>query len=140
LEKRHSQQPNSAKIIIQSVEIAKSYLIYNPILASEITQLIYTVYEAIVAAETKSVERKATNIEPAVETNRSIHPEFIICLEDGLRFKSLRRHLSAKYGLTPAEYRKRWGLPDNYPMVAPNYAAVRSKIAQQTGFKRKAKR
>lgn len=74
---------------------------------------------------------------PAVSVNKSVGKDWIVCLEDGKKFKSLKRHLSTHYGLTPAEYRTKWGLPPDYPMVAPSYAAVRSKLAKANGLGRK---
>jgi predicted transcriptional regulator len=76
---------------------------------------------------------------PAVNPKRSVHDDHIVCLEDGKRFKSLKRHLSTHYGLTPDEYRAKWGLPADYPMVAPAYAAARSALAKKMGLGRKAK-
>ena len=74
---------------------------------------------------------------PAVNPKRSVHGDFIICLEDGKKFKSLKRHLMSSYGLTPDEYRTKWGLPHDYPMVAPNYSAARSQLAKALGLGRK---
>ena len=79
------------------------------------------------------------NQKPAVAIKKSIQDDYIICLEDGLRFISLKRHLTSKYEMTPEEYRSKWGLPHNYPMVAPDYSAKRSKIAKTVGLGRKAK-
>ena len=77
------------------------------------------------------------SLTPAVNPKKSVHPDYIISLEDGKRFKSLKRHLATHYGLTPDEYRRKWGLPADYPMVAPNYAAARSELAKKIGLGRK---
>lgn len=76
-------------------------------------------------------------LSPAVNPKRSVFPDYIVCLEDGQKFKSLKRHLGVHYGMTPDEYRQKWGLPANYPMVAPNYAATRSQLAKKMGLGRK---
>ena len=81
---------------------------------------------------------KPEDLKPAVPIRKSVTPDYIISLEDGRKFKSLRRHLSSQYGLTPDEYRAKWGLPADYPMVAPNYAAARSALAKTMGLGRKA--
>lgn len=84
-----------------------------------------------------SGEPKQEPAVPAVNPKKSIHPDFIICLEDGKRFKSLKRHLGSAYGMTPDDYRRKWSLPADYPMVSPNYAAARSALAKATGLGRK---
>ena len=76
----------------------------------------------------------ATNAKPAVSIKKSITPDYIICLEDGKKFKSLKRHLRTQYGLSPEQYREKWSLASDYPMVAPNYAAARSRLAKQMGL------
>ncbi|CDX26931.1 Transcriptional regulator, MucR family [Mesorhizobium plurifarium] len=99
---------------------------------------IKTVYAALSEAVGGAIAAaKEEPKAPAVNPKRSVFPEHIICLEDGKKFKSLKRHLSTEYGLTPDEYRAKWGLPANYPMVAPNYAATRSQLAKASGLGRK---
>ncbi|MER9197161.1 MucR family transcriptional regulator [Mesorhizobium australicum] len=80
---------------------------------------------------------KPEALEPAIPIRKSVTPDYIICLDDGKKFKSLKRHLSTDYGLTPDEYRAKWGLPADYPMVAPNYAAARSALVKTMGLGRK---
>ena len=119
-----------------TVEIVGAFVSNNPLPKSELSALIHTVHSAVerLAAEPESapppqIEAKT----PTVSIRRSITPDFLICLDDGKRFKSLRRHL-AGLGLTPAQYRQKWNLPSDYPMVAPNYAAQRSALAKKFGL------
>jgi predicted transcriptional regulator len=125
-----------------AAEIVAAFVSYNPVPKSELPSLIEAVHSAVERLE-KGPESVPPQVEakaPAVPTRRSITPDFLICLEDGKRFKSLRRHL-AGHGLTPAQYRQKWNLPSDYPMTAPNYAAQRSAIAKTLGLgqlKRKA--
>ena len=79
-------------------------------------------------------EPKAEAPKPAISVKRSVTPDYIICLEDGKKFKSLKRHLRTQYGMTPEQYREKWGLPADYPMVAPNYAKARSELAKEMGL------
>lgn len=117
--------------------IVSAYAWGKSIPVSELTTLIGEVHAALKGAG----ERPAAQAEkppeaptPAVPIKRSILPDFIICLEDGKKFKSLKRHLHAQFGMTPEEYRTKWGLPSDYPMVAPNYAAARSALAKTMGL------
>lgn len=98
----------------------------------ELTGLIAVVSRALVKVGTPAPETK--ELVPAVPVGKSMTPDFLICLEDGKRFKMLKSHLRRTYDMTPAEYRRKWSLPSNYPMVAPNYAALRSQIAKGFGF------
>jgi predicted transcriptional regulator len=125
-----------------AAEIVAAFISYNPLPKSELPVLIEAVHSAVERLE-KGLEGAPPRIEakaPAVPIRRSITPDFLICLEDGKRFKTMRRHL-AGLGLTPAQYREKWNLPSDYPMTAPNYAAQRSAIAKTLGLgqlKRKA--
>ena len=125
-----------------AAEIVAAFVSYNPVPKSELPSLIEAVHSAVERLE-KGLERAPPQVEaktPAVPIRRSITPDFLICLDDGKRFKSLRRHLTS-LGLTPAQYRAKWNLPSDYPMTAPNYAAQRSAIAKTLGLgqlKRKA--
>lgn len=84
-------------------------------------------------------QQEAEPLKPAVHVKKSVTPDYIVCLEDGKKFKSLKRHLATSHGLTPDEYRTKWGLPADYPMVAPAYSAARSALAKSTGLGRKTK-
>jgi predicted transcriptional regulator len=101
---------------------------------TDLPSLIAQVHKALLATATGSVEKQVEAQVPAVSIKKSIHPDYIICLEDGKKFKSLKRHLRTKYDLSPEDYRAKWGLPADYPMVAPNYAAARSELAKSMGL------
>ena len=112
-----------------AAEIVAAFIANNPVPKGELPSLIYAVHTAVVRLGT-GPESAQPQIE---EKTKSITPDFLICLDDGKRFKSLRRHLTG-LGLTPEQYREKWNLPFNYPMVAPNYAAQRSALAKQIGL------
>jgi predicted transcriptional regulator len=116
-------------------EIVAAFVSNNPLPKGELPSLILAVHTAIVrlTAGPESVPLQIEVKTPAVPIRRSITPDFLICLDDGKRFKSLRRHLTG-LGLTPEQYREKWNLPSDYPMVAPNYAAQRSALAKQIGL------
>src|SRR5471032_1464560 len=115
--------PSSHGEILRMVtDVIASYLKKNPVSASDLPNVISTVYGAFSAPQNGPVEAVVERPEPAVPIKRSVTPDFIICLEDGKQLKMLKRHLATSYNLTPDEYRARWGLPPDYPMVAPNYA------------------
>lgn len=130
---------NDSKIDILGLtaHIVSAYVENNQVPAAGLPELIASVNSAI-ASLGQPVEPQVEAPQPAVNPKRSIHPDYIICLEDGKKFKSLKRHLSVHFGLTPEEYRAKWGLPLDYPMVAPNYAAARSALARSLGLGRKA--
>ena len=117
------------------IEIVAAFVSNNPLPKGELPSLILAVHTAVVrlAAEPQSVPLQFEVKTPAVPIRRSITPDFLICLDDGKRFKSLRRHLSG-HAMTPEQYREKWNLPSDYPMVAPNYAAQRSALAKQIGL------
>ena len=118
-----------------TAEIVSAYVSYNVVQPGELTGLISAVYAALSAAPKLSQTAITGDLPlPAVPIENSITPDAIICLEDGKSFKSMRRHLQVSYNLTPADYRKRWGLPADYPMVAPNYSATRSVLAKNVGL------
>ncbi|MGO4838799.1 MucR family transcriptional regulator, partial [Rhizobiaceae sp. 2RAB30] len=117
--------------------IVSAYISVNSVPADALVGLITSVHaslKTVVASEETAV---AAPPKPVVSVKSSVKPDFIICLEDGKRFKSLKRHLMVHYGLTPEEYRAKWNLPPSYPMVAPNYAVVRSRLAKSIGLGRK---
>ena len=115
-------------------KIVSAYVSKNSLTPSELPQLIKTVHEALKTPDQVAASRP----EPAVPIKKSVHPDYVICLEDGMKLKMLKRHLRASYDMSPDEYRQRWGLPADYPMVAPKYAAVRSELAKKIGLGRKA--
>src|SRR5690606_27066149 len=116
------------------VEIVSAYVGNNSLPASELPALIQNVSQAINSIQTGEEQKIEAPKEPAVSVKKSILPDYLICLEDGRKFKSLKRHLRTKYGMSPEEYRAKWNLPKDYPMVAPNYARARSELAKQMGL------
>ena len=124
----------AASTIEMTTDVVAAYLSNNPVEASQLADLIRSVHQALTAAANGSAEPAAPQLEPAVPVKRSVNPDYLVCLEDGRKFKSLKRHLRSQYNLTPEEYRTKWGLPKDYPMVAPNYAQARSALAKQMGL------
>ncbi|MEM1146218.1 MAG: MucR family transcriptional regulator [Pseudomonadota bacterium] len=119
-------------IIEFASDIVSAYVSNNPIQSSELPELIREIHSTLRALETSSAAQPTP--EPAVSIKKSITDDFLICLEDGKKFKSLKRHLRSKYGLSPEQYREKWGLPYDYPMVAPSYARKRSALAKEMGL------
>ena len=122
-------------LIELTADIVAAYVSSNSIAADDLTTLIRDVHNALHCSATGSIEPEPPK--PAVPANKSVTADFIICLEDGKKFKSLKRHLRSHYDLTPEDYRRKWGLPPDYPMVAPNYAKARSALAKKMGLGRK---
>ena len=117
-----------------TAQIVSAYVSNNSVPATDIPALINQVHSALTRVLAGQVETPAEPLRPAVSIKRSITPEYIVCLEDGKKFKSLKRHLRTQYNMTPEQYREKWGLPSDYPMVAPNYAIARSQLAKQMGL------
>ena len=115
-------------------KIVSAYVSRNSLPPGELSHLIRTVHEALKRPDQAASSRP----EPAVPIKKSVSPDYVICLEDGKKLKTLKRHLRTSYDMSPDEYRQRWGLPSDYPMVAPKYAAVRSELAKKIGLGRKA--
>jgi predicted transcriptional regulator len=124
-------------LIELTAEIVSAYVSSNPIGSADITKLIRDVHAALHRTASGAVQQATEPPKPAVAVKKSITPEYIVCLEDGQKFKSLKRHLRTHYDLTPEQYREKWGLPPDYPMVAPNYAKARSALAKQMGLGQK---
>ena len=124
-------------VLRMAVDIVSAYVSNNTVPASQVPDVINTVYTSLTTLEGRSAESSAEPPKPAVSIRRSINPDYIVCLEDGKKLKMLKRHLRAAYNMTPDEYRAKWGLPADYPMVAPNYAAQRSDFAKKIGLGRK---
>jgi predicted transcriptional regulator len=123
-----------------TAEVVAAYVSNNSVPAAELSSLIADVHAALGRMDAPAVPAPVVEKQkPAVNPKRSIHEDYIICLEDGKKFKSLKRHLMTHYGLTPEQYREKWELDANYPMVAPNYAAARSVLARKIGLGRKRK-
>lgn len=117
-----------------AANIVAAYVSHNSVPSAEIPNLISQIYTALKRVSDGQGPNAADSAKPAVPIKRSVTPEYIVCLEDGLKFKSLKRHLRTRYNLTPDQYREKYNLPADYPMVAPNYAATRSKLAKDMGL------
>ncbi|WP_300379237.1 MucR family transcriptional regulator [Henriciella sp.] len=115
-----------------TTEIVAAYVSNNPVQSSELSNIIRNVHATLTGLSSTPVE--TVEAKPAIPVKKSVTDDYIVCLEDGKKFKSLKRHLRAKYDMTPEEYREKWGLPYDYPMVAPSYARKRSKLAKQMGL------
>ena len=129
------------ELLTLTTDIVASHVANNSVAVADLSHLIQQVYSAL--AGVGSAWGAAERPNPAVSIKRSITPDYVICLEDGKKLKMLKRHLKTRYNLSPDEYRKRWGLPADYPMVAPNYAKQRSALAKKIGLgtkRRKRKR
>jgi MucR family transcriptional regulator, transcriptional regulator of exopolysaccharide biosynthesis len=124
-------------LIELTAEIVSAYVSSNSIASPDLTNLIREVHAALHRTATGTVMPATEPLKPAVPARKSVNPDYIVCLEDGQKFKSLKRHLRTHYDLTPEEYREKWGLPPDYPMVAPNYAKARSALAKQMGLGQK---
>lgn len=124
-------------ILRMAVDVVAAYVSKNPLPAGQIPEVIHTVFNSLSQLDGQPAEVKAEAPRPAVPLKKSVSPDYIVCLEDGKKLKMLKRHLRTTYGMTPDEYRARWGLPPDYPMVAPNYAAQRSDFAKKIGLGRK---
>jgi predicted transcriptional regulator len=121
-------------LIDMTAEIVSAYVGNNLIDPTKIPDLIQETYNALASVEDAGLEQRGQKPEPAVDIASSVSDEYIVCLEDGKKFKSLKRHLRTSYGLSPEQYRIKWGLDADYPMVAPNYAKARSKLAKEMGL------
>ncbi|MGD9836742.1 MAG: MucR family transcriptional regulator [Afipia sp.] len=117
-----------------TASIVSAYVSNNPTTASEIPALISQIHAALVRVSNGAAEAPPEPAKPAVSVKKSMTSDYLVCLEDGKRFKSLKRHLRTQYNMSPEQYREKWGLPADYPMVAPNYAVARSQLAKKMGL------
>ena len=124
----------SGGFIELTADIVSAYVSNNTVSAGEIPNLINQVHTALIRVSAGQSDAQPEPLKPAVSVKKSITPDFLICLEDGKKFKSLKRHLRTQYNMTPEAYREKWGLAPDYPMVAPNYAAARSQLAKEMGL------
>ena len=122
------------ELVELTAEIVSAYVSNNSVSASDVPALIGDIHSALSRAAGGAPPVEREELRPAINVKKSVTPEYIICLEDGKKFKSLKRHLRTHYNLSPEEYREKWGLPHDYPMVAPNYAAARSALAKKMGL------
>ncbi len=126
-----NSSPDNKDVIAWTADIVASHVQNNSVAISDLPQLIRTVHESLSGLSGAAPSEKP---QPAIPVRRSVTPDYIICLEDGRKLKMLKRHLATAYGMTPEEYREKWGLPADYPMVAPNYAKQRSSLAKKIGL------
>jgi predicted transcriptional regulator len=129
------KQVNRDEVLALTVDIVSSHVANNSVAVGELPNLIEQVFNTLMDLHVDTSVSKEV-LEPAVPIKKSITPDFIVCLEDGKKLKMLKRHLKTCYNLTPEEYRDRWNLPADYPMVAPNYANQRRVLAQKIGLGR----
>ena len=129
-----SDNTETTTFIDLATDIVSAYVSNNTVAAAELPALISDVHAALQRLSNGPAEPAAEPARPAVPVKKSVMADFIVCLEDGKKFKSLKRHLRTHYDMTPEQYREKWGLPADYPMVAPNYAAARSSLAKQMGL------
>ncbi len=122
----------SERLAALTAQVVAAYVSNNTVAAGDVASLMSSVYQGLTKLGQSSVTDNRP--EPAVSPKKSIFPDYIVCLEDGKKLKMLKRHIKTSYGLTPEQYRERWNLPADYPMVAPNYAKQRSKLAKQIGL------
>ncbi len=127
-------QSEGAAFIELTADIVSAYVSNNSVSAGEIPALINQIHAALQRVSGGERDIVMEPLKPAVSVKKSITADYIICLEDGKKFKSLKRHLRTQYNMTPEQYREKWGLPQDYPMIAPNYAEARSKLAKQMGL------
>ncbi|MGB4101538.1 MAG: MucR family transcriptional regulator [Alphaproteobacteria bacterium] len=122
------------RLLVLTSQIVSAHVSHNSVNADALPHLINAVYQSLRGINQPAAVVLEKKPEPAVSPRRSVFPEYIICLEDGKKLKMLRRHLKTSYNMTPEQYRERWNLPPDYPMVAPNYAKQRSSLAKQIGL------
>ncbi len=123
-----------SEVIEMTADIVSAFVSNNSVPATELPALIQSVHRALSGVSSTPEVVESAPREPAVPVKKSVAPDFIVCLEDGRKFKSLKRHLRTKYNMSPEEYRAKWALPKDYPMVAPNYAKARSELAKEMGL------
>lgn len=135
-----SETAHNENILACATDIVSAYLSNNTISKEDVPGFIQQIYKTLSNVNAPGVTVNADRPQPAVPIKKSVHPDYIICLEDGKKLKMLKRHLKTSYNMTPEEYRDRWGLPADYPMVAPNYAKQRSRLAKDIGLGTKGRR
>ena len=134
-----TDNPVDANLIDLTADIVSAYVSNNTVASTDLPSLINEVHGALQKTASASSEPEPEPLKPAVPVKKSVMPDYIICLEDGKKLKMLKRHLATAYDMTPDEYRAKWGLPSDYPMVAPAYARKRQELAKKIGLGRKKK-
>jgi predicted transcriptional regulator len=127
------EQLSSSDLLRMASEVVAAYVRNNPVPTKDLAGVINTVHNSLADLSNGGPEQPQLR-DPAVPVRKSIRPDYIVCLEDGKKLKMLKRHLRTSYGMTPEEYRLKWGLAPDYPMVAPNYAKQRSEFAKKIGL------
>jgi predicted transcriptional regulator len=133
-----SEKISAEELLRMTSEVTAAYVSNNPLAAAQLPEIIRTIHASL--AGLQSGATAAEPLTPAVPVKRSVHDDYIVCLEDGKKLKMLKRHLKTAYNMTPEEYRERWSLPADYPMVAPNYAKQRSRLAKEIGLGTRARK
>lgn len=139
MENSEENEIRDTTLIELTAEVVAAYVSKNSVPAADLPSVIADVHAALGNVQNTEKTAVAERPKPAVNPKKSVHDDYIVCLEDGMKFKSLKRHLMSHHGMTPEQYRERWGLSASHPMVAPNYAAARSKLAKKLGLGRKPK-
>jgi len=132
-----NEKPQKDDVMKMAVDIVSAYVSNNPLPSAQITEVIRSVFGTLDSLSGGNAETHEEALKPAVPVKKSVTPDYLICLEDGKKLKMLKRHLMTAYNMTPEEYRARWGLKPDYPMVAPTYAAKRQELAKKIGLGRK---
>jgi len=135
-----SEQAKPSELLALTTNIVAAHVSNNSVAVADLPRLIRDVHDTLANVGGSAGAREPERPTPAVPVKKSVTPDYIVCLEDGKKLKMLKRHLKTAYNMTPEEYRDRWGLPVDYPMVAPNYAKQRSKLAKQIGLGTRARR
>jgi predicted transcriptional regulator len=133
------QNEITRELLEHTTEIVAAHVSNNPVAVNDLPELIRQVYTTLSQVDA-TVAPQAEKPQPAISIKKSITPDYLICLEDGKQLKMLKRHLKTAYDMSPETYREKWGLPHDYPMVAPNYAAQRSSLAKKIGLGTRARR
>ena len=137
MSEENAEKISHADIVRMTADVVSAYVGNNMLPATQVSEVIKSIYSSLSALQSEEAESQPEPPKPAVTVRKSVTPDYIVCLEDGKKLKMLKRHLRTTYGMTPDEYRAKWGLASDYPMVAPNYAAQRSAFAKKIGLGRK---
>jgi predicted transcriptional regulator len=129
-----SESQTSPNFVELAADIVSAYVSNNSVPSADLPMLLNTIYTALTQTAQGQSREPQAELVPAVSVKKSVTPDYLICLDDGKKFKSLKRHLRTTYDMTPDQYRAKWGLPSDYPMVAPNYAKARSELAKTMGL------
>ncbi len=136
MSEHQTRDGEDSALLRMTADIVSAYVSKNVLPAQQLPEVITTVYSSLNGLGNGAQEKQQEPLKPAVPVRKSVTPDYIVCLEDGKMLKMLKRHLRTTYNMTPDEYRTRWGLPPDYPMVAPNYASQRSEFAKKIGLGR----